>query len=159
MNVRPLYDHRQVGWPMLGWGLVPLVCLFVFLRIAEPADRTLPPGLLPLIFALAGITIAGFSTLRVIVMKTHLQLRFGPGLFRRTVAIDDIVSVAETTTRWYEGWGIHLTLHGMLYNVGGFDAVRVELASGRSFRIGSDEPRRLKSAIKRARDERRRDRR
>ncbi len=158
-TTRPLYDHRQVGWPMLGFGLAPLACLFFFVRGAEPANRSLPPELLPLIFVLVAIAIAGFSTLRVIVTTTHLQLRFGPGLYRRTVALDDIADATQSRSRWYEGWGVHVTFRGMLYNVGGFDTVRVVLTNGRSFRIGSDEADRLRAAIDRARDARRRERR
>ena len=41
--------------------------------------------------------------------------------------------------RW---WG-----HGWLYNVSGFKAVEIELASGKRLRIGTDEPERLAQAI------------
>jgi hypothetical protein len=37
-----------------------------------------------------------------------------------------------------------------MYNVSGFDAVQLQLASGKRFRIGTDEPVQLKSAIDRA---------
>lgn len=159
MDAPPLYEHRQVGWAMLGCSLVPLVFLFAILRTTDVVERPLPPGLLPPIFAVACLTVAGFSTLQVVVTRHHLRLRFGPGLYRRTVALDDIAAVEPARSRWYEGLGVHATWHGMLYNVASGAAVRVVLASGRSFRIGSDDADRLRSAIARARDERRRARR
>ena len=39
------------------------------------------------------------------------------------------------------GWGIHRTPHGGLYNVSGWEAVEIPLASGQRFRLGTDEPR------------------
>ena len=38
----------------------------------------------------------------------------------------------------------------MLYNVGGFDAIAVELDNGKTLRIGSDDAARLQRAIERA---------
>jgi hypothetical protein len=52
--------------------------------------------------------------------------------------------------KWWYGWGIRLTPHGWLFNVGGLDAVELELASGRKFRIGTDEPQGLLNAIRTA---------
>ena len=40
--------------------------------------------------------------------------------------------------------------NGWLYNVSGFDAVELELASGKLCRIGTDEPGRLLHAIEQA---------
>ncbi len=51
---------------------------------------------------------------------------------------------------WYYGWGIRLTPTGWMYNISGLDAVQLQLASGKRFRIGTDEPVQLKSAIDRA---------
>ncbi|MDY7014940.1 MAG: hypothetical protein SVX43_15355 [Cyanobacteriota bacterium] len=51
---------------------------------------------------------------------------------------------------WYYGWGIRLTPRGWLFNVSGLDAVEISLNSGRHFRIGTDRPRELERAIRRA---------
>ena len=48
------------------------------------------------------------------------------------------------------GWGLRRTRRGWLYNVSGFDAVLLRLTNGRSVMVGTDEPRRLKTAIERA---------
>jgi len=44
---------------------------------------------------------------------------------------------------------VHRTRRGWLYNVAGFDAVLVRLKDGKSFLVGTDEPRRLKAALDR----------
>ena len=45
---------------------------------------------------------------------------------------------------------MHRTRRGWLYNVAGYDAVLIRRSDGTSLLLGSDEPRRLKSAIERA---------
>jgi hypothetical protein len=91
------------------------------------------------------------STLTVLVDDT-LRIRFGPiGVIKKSWPLAEIVSVTTVTNPWYYGWGIHWTPHGLLYNVSGYGAVEVRLLSGRMFRIGTDEPEVLRSAIEQAR--------
>jgi hypothetical protein len=149
---RALYEHRQLGWTMMAVAALPAICLLAFLAVTPAANRELPMPLIPGLGIASLVVLVGFSSLSVVVTTTHVVLRFGIGLYRRVIPLETIVSVATTTTRWYEGWGVHFTRQGMLYNVQGFDAVRVELANGKRLRIGSDDATRLRSAIQRAMD-------
>ena len=45
-----------------------------------------------------------------------------------------------TTIPWYAGWGLRYSRGGLLYCVWGRRAVRLALADGRSFTVGTDEP-------------------
>jgi hypothetical protein len=47
-----------------------------------------------------------------------------------------------------EGWGIHWSRFGWLYNVSGYGAVAVTLRNGKRFALGSDEPQTLSSLIR-----------
>ena len=49
--------------------------------------------------------------------------------------------------KWWYGWGLRWIPGGSMYNVWGFDAVELELRSGKVFRIGSDEPDALLAAL------------
>ena len=62
----------------------------------------------------------------------------------------DIAGASLAASRWAEGWGIRATPTGMLYNVSGSGAVEIRLRSGARFRLGSDEPDRLLSALQAA---------
>ena len=53
-----------------------------------------------------------------------------------------------TRTNWIEGWGIHLTSRGWLYNISGFSAIIVKLKNNQQFLLGTDEPEQLASAIR-----------
>jgi len=61
------------------------------------------------------------------------------GVHRR-IPLDEIVSATPTRTRWYDGWGVHRTSRGWLYNVSGRNAVQVTLKSGERFLLGTNQP-------------------
>ena len=152
---RVLYEHRQTGWVMLGLACLPLLCLGTIWLMTPPADQRLPTPLMPGLGIVTVVALLGFSSLSVMVTRDHLIARFGIGVVRKTIALAEIVHVEVARTRWTEGWGIHWTRRGMLYNVAGFEAVRLRLANGRRVTIGSDDAPRLAGAIRRAIDDRR----
>lgn len=69
---------------------------------------------------------------------------------RRSFELAEIKTVRTVRNRWIHGWGIHWIWRGWLYNVSRFDAVEIDLASGSSHRIGTDEPQELAEAIRKA---------
>ncbi len=91
-----------------------------------------------------------FSSLTIHITGRALHWCFGPGMFRKEVALTEIEVVEVTRTRVMDGWGAHKTSRGWLYNVSGFDAVLITLHSGKRILLGTDEPVRLRSAILRA---------
>jgi hypothetical protein len=147
---RPAYQHTQAGWPMrlsftaLALGLV-VMCTFP------------PPGPGPAsVWAMAGGAAVALavgwlcSSLTTRIDDNVLRFHFGFGWPRKAVPLDDIAAVEVTRTTFWEGWGVHRTRRGWLYNVSGYDAVLIRRKDDSSLLVGSDEPRRLKSAIERA---------
>ncbi len=88
-----------------------------------------------------------FSSLTVEVSEEELRHYFGPGFWKKTYLLQDIESVKQVRNSWIYGWGIRLTPFGWLYNVSGLDAVQIQLRSGKTFRIGTDDPKGLLEAI------------
>ena len=84
-----------------------------------------------------------FYSLTIEVGNGELRWSFGPGLIRKSVALDQIASAEAVRTSFVEGWGIHWSRFGWLYNVSGFDAVQITLRSGKKFALGTDEPKAL----------------
>jgi len=139
--------YRQRGAVTLG-SLLSGVVLGLVLLWADPRPLT---RLIVLGIALLGLVGAVlFASLTVEVTATYLRWWFGPGLIRKQVPLAAIRAVEATRTRWLEGWGIHYTRRGWLYNVSGFGAVVIKLDSGKSFLLGTDEPERLAQAIQHA---------
>jgi Zn-dependent protease with chaperone function len=146
-----------------------------FLMDQQPTYRhTQPARLIWLVLAIAMIIliaaaiIAGFSVLTMIViggiliLLTGWLLRsltvsigggmlswwFGPGFWRKRVSLAEIEDCEAVRNRWWWGFGIRYYGKGFLYNVSGLDAVEFRLASGKYFRVGTDEPEALAAAVK-----------
>jgi hypothetical protein len=88
-----------------------------------------------------------FSSFTVAVGDGRLAWWFGPRLFRKEVPLAAVMAAEPTTTSIVNGWGIHLTTRGWLYNVAGRQAVLVSLRGGKRFLLGTDEPARLVEAL------------
>jgi hypothetical protein len=148
--VRPLYEHTQAGWPMrLAFlaGALAFVAMSVLQELRQSG-----PAQLAMLGGASLMVVAGWlwSSLTVRIADETLQLRFGPGFPRKSVRLADIAAAEVTRTTFWEGWGVHRTRRGWLYNVSGFDAVLVRQRDGKSFMVGTDEPRRLRTALERA---------
>jgi hypothetical protein len=147
---RPLYEHTQAGWPMrISFALGALLLLVVTLL---PEAQRSPAPAAALLGGAAVMLALGWlwSSLTVRIAEGALQLRFGPGIPRRSVPLADLAAVEVTRTSFWDGWGVHRTRRGWLYNVSGLDAVLVRRRDGKSFLVGTDEPRKLKAALERA---------
>jgi hypothetical protein len=142
---RDTYEHTQRGMLIISAVSAAIVLI---LTISVFAGFVLVVGM---VVAILVFVLAIMSTLTVSVGSDRLRIRFGPvGLVRKEWLLSEIVSVRAVTNSWYYGWGIRWTPRGPLYNVSGFQAVEVLLVSGKTFRIGTDEPDALKAAIERA---------
>jgi hypothetical protein len=147
---RPLYEHTQTGWPIrAAFFAVSLVLLTM--AAWPPISKFRGP---PLVLVCGAFAAAAFGwvwgALTVSIQDGELRLRFGPGWPRKRVQLADVTGVELTHTTFSEGWGVHRTRRGWLYNVSGCDAVLVRLRDGRAVLVGSDEPRRLRAALERA---------
>ncbi len=140
------YAHRQIGWTTAGPVLA--VALAIFLPMARAG--LLGPALAIGLFTL--VIIALFGSLAVEVDREAVRLRFGAGLIRKRIPVRTIEDCRIVQNKWYYGWGIRLTPRGWMWNISGLDAVELDLADGRHFRIGTDDADGLRSAIRRARE-------
>jgi hypothetical protein len=138
------YRHTQVGWAILGF--MAAVIAVVWATLPATAPR---PARFPLLLVVA-LGVLVFAALTVEVDGLAVRLRFGLGLVRKRIPLHDVRGWREVRNPWYVGFGIRLFPGGVLWNVSGLDAVELDLANGRRFRIGTDEPAALASAIARA---------
>jgi hypothetical protein len=148
---RPVYEHTQPGWPMRLTFAALALGLIVLAALQLPSLGRAPSWTLLAGAALAIAVGWCFSSLTVRVTGDELQLHFGWGWPRKRVPLADLGAVEVTRTTFIEGWGVHRTRRGWLYNVGGFDAVVLRRRDGTAVLVGSDEAPRLKAAIERAR--------
>ena len=93
-----------------------------------------------------------FGSLTVEVDGEELRHYFGPGFWRKTYLLSDIDSVEQVRNSWIFGWGIALysATAGKLvhtYRCTRCSANTIPVRSGRKFRIGTDNPAGLVSAL------------
>ena len=135
------YHHIQKAAWFTALLFLPAVILTLVL-ISEGQAALTPLALLCLIPAWL------FSRLVVEIDRRELRCFFGPGWIRRRFALDQIRSVETVRNRWWYGWGIRRAPSAWMFNISGLDAVELTLASGKRFRIGTDEPQQLADAIR-----------
>ncbi len=138
------YSHTQIGYVLIaaiGTGIAPIAAAWIMVGLHWAVGVVVAALLVSLVL---------FVSLTVELYDRRIVLRFGPGIVRRTISLDDVTSCTVVRNRWYFGWGIHLTPHGWLYNVSGLSAVELLMKNGRTCRIGTDEPENLAAAIRKS---------
>jgi len=96
---------------------------------------------------LLGIIIWQFAYLTIEIRDAELRWRFGPGLIRKRVRLAEVERFEPVATSFGDGWGVHSTENGWLYNVAGFTAVAIQLRNGVRFALGTDDPVGLMAAL------------
>ena len=138
------YQHTQTAHFIL----FPVACMGVIFAVV--ALFKIPP--LFLIVALLSLVAWLFHSLTIEIADGELRWRFGPGWIRKRVPLGMITSAEPVRTNFIEGWGIHLSRFGWLYNVSGFDAVAIRMKNGQHFALGTDELPALLAALRCASD-------
>jgi hypothetical protein len=136
------YRHCQFGKTLfIALAIGAVLCLIMAGVLSKGAPISL------VLAAMLAVCALFFSSFTIEVTNQHLRWKFGSGLIRKQVLLADIAHAEVTQTKVKEGWGIHLTLRGWLYNVPGFQAVAIRLKTGKQFLLGSDEPEKLVMAL------------
>lgn len=142
------YEHTQRSRRMAT--LMGAAAVGALAAAIAPSRESMPTGprvtLIAVVGALAASAVV-FSRLTIRVAEGELRWHFGGGMLPRRVPIAQIAHAEPTRTGVLDGWGIHFTMRGWLYNVAGRDAVLITRTDGKRFLLGSDEPRALAEAI------------
>ena len=135
------YSHTQFGAVMIA--IATAAFIFGLWSISTQG------GVASLIILIIAILLAFlFSTMNVSVGPGEIHVTLGAGIIRKRFDMNEVKSAQPVKNPWYYGWGIRWFPGGWLYNVSGFNAVEIEMRSGKKYRIGTDEPEELLSAIK-----------
>lgn len=133
------YRSSQVGYPIL---ITAAVAALIVAVVSNQVAFSLT--ILALVAAL-------FWRLTVSVDRERLTYVFGVGLIRRSVKVEEIVDCNPIRHRWYWGYGIRVTPHGVVNIVDGSQAAQFILRSGRRFSVGAADPEQLCEAVRRVR--------
>jgi hypothetical protein len=131
-----------------------VLVLFAWVYITASAERPSvdsgPNFAVSAVMALILFILASFATLTTSIDENYLRIRFGYGIFSRKFALNKIVSVQVVKNHWYYGWGIRFRIWPSMwiFNVSGYDAVEIIMKNEKIYRIGTDKPNELETAIK-----------
>ena len=147
------YKHTQIGYLMI---IVTLAVLALF-AWAQITARAEPPSvdsgtnlLVTAVMVLILFILASFTALTTSIDEKYLRIKFGYGIFKKKFLLSEIVSTKQAKNHWYYGWGIRFWFwpRMCIYNVSGFDAVEIVMKNGKIYRIGTNIPSELETAIK-----------
>ncbi|MEO9512305.1 MAG: hypothetical protein ABJN84_06390 [Flavobacteriaceae bacterium] len=143
------YRKSQIGWiVILVFGLT-----IIFINVAQvnQGENNPFPFLVFRVFAFLFVVIGLlFYKLTVELIGSTLKLTYGIGLIRIKFHMDEMQRSEVIKTPWYWGLGIRMTPKGMLYNIQGSKAVKIEYISKgerKSVMVGTPEPEQLKKAL------------
>ena len=131
------YDHTQKS-PLGAIVLLSGVFCAVIAYFVLPDVTTFV--ILDIVVAILVFISFCFGTLRVRDERTHLGVRFGPlPIFHTRLAYTKMTAVEPARSTFIDGLGIHwIPGRGLIYNLWGFDCVKVEMGKW-SIRIGTDD--------------------
>ena len=134
--------YQEVQHSAWVWLLFPVSAF----QVSAPMLIKMPTSTAAALFA-AGILVMllAFSFAKLSVYDTGFGLRvqFGPlQIFGTEVDYQQIRSIARERTSLLDGWGLRRCRGGWLYNVWGFDCIKVQLDE-KVVRIGTQRPEEL----------------
>ncbi|WP_462158621.1 hypothetical protein [Pseudoalteromonas sp. GB56] len=135
------YQHRQIGTTILA--ILAIVLVLVGLSVPNSDIRLMWPAL-----AIPAVVAGLFYSLNVNVTSSEISWSFGPGFWRKSIALHEIEDAKIITTKWYNGWGIRYTFDGWLYCVSGNTAIQLILKNGDKVSIGTDDANNLLEALR-----------
>lgn len=137
------YQHTQFAYLIVVFVAIIVLPSLLMASFSQPA-QSWPAAVAAILLVLFAWL---FSSLKIEVNEANLVFWFGPGWLRKIIPLAEITSCKTVKNPWWYGWGIHMTPKGWIYNVSGFQGVEITLVSGKTIRLGTDEPQALAQAI------------
>ena len=137
------YQHTQFAYLIVVFMAIIVLPALLLAGFSQPT-QSWPAGVVAILLVLFTWL---FSSLKIEVNEENLVFWFGPGWWRKVIPLQEVTGCRSVKNPWWYGWGIHLTPRGWIYNVSGFQGVEITLVSGKTLRLGTDEPQALVRAI------------
>lgn len=140
------YNHTQYGYTGILTTVFLVAIMWGSLQSAFEESDWIGALIVAFVIFIVALTF-WFSKLTATVAQDVVTATFGLGKPHRVIQLSDVTQVRQVRSSWVQGWGVRRITNGWMYNVWGLDAVELELSSGHVFRIGTDEPDKLSTAI------------
>lgn len=138
-----VYKHKQ--WAIVILMTMPIIAVGI-LSIQDMFDL-MSSMAIGIIFGLLTIVTFLMSSMTIEVNESEITWFFGPGVFRKCLALEEVGMCKVVKNPIWMGFGIHAFGTGWIYNVSGLLGVEINLKGGSIIRLGTDEPNYLLEAI------------
>lgn len=109
------YQKTQYSWiPILFILMLVFINYAYFNNMGTKPIPLLPTVLLTVFFVLLSLT---FYKLTISITAIEITAKFGIGLLKRRMLLQDIKTIELVKIPWYYGIGIRATPYGLLYNI------------------------------------------
>ena len=144
----PVYRKSQISWLMIVvFSLIlGIISVSYFVQAGRnPLDEVSFSVLAGFLLLL----LLCFYKLTIVVDNRRIQIIYGIGIIRISIRPEALRTVEIVKTSMLAGWGIRITADGMLYNIQGRQAVRMQYGKEKlkTVRIGTAQPQALSEAI------------
>ena len=149
-----VYRHRQFSMPVVVSGvLLGAVFAAILIYLASRPMRDVPLlvaiGSTALVLTVAVGLHYALSSMTIEIDGGELRWHFGPGVWRKRVALTAIARVRHVRLPWWYGIGVKYIPGGSVYLVAPGEAVEIVTIEGRLVRLGTDDPEGLTAALDR----------
>ncbi len=101
-------------------------------------------------FVMIGLYILGlalFYAFTIEISEGKLNFWFGIGGIGKSYSLNEIQSIEEVENPWYYLWGVKSIPGGWLYAIAPGSAVEIGFKNGKTIRLGTNQPGKLKQVI------------
>jgi len=128
--------------------MIPLQIMIFYFYLNDIGDRPLETNGFLIINLIIILIYSLFYGMTTRITDDSIRLSFGIGLIRKTIQLNQIMTIETVKNPWYFGWGVRFIPNGMLYNITGTAAIELKFKhTNKVFRIGSKDPLKLKQEI------------
>lgn len=139
------YKRTQTGWILLT--ILPLAIVYMYISYYfQWGDEPLTQTSFFIISSVFLLVLLVFYNLTIYIEDKVIHAKFGIGLIHVKLPIEKLHEVSIIRTPWWYGWGVRFTPQGMLYNIYGRQAVKVNFTGKgktKNVLLGSPEPEEL----------------
>ena len=135
------YHHVQRGDLLIGMLFATSGATLVAILAAGPQSLMIFALFLQLLATLA------FCSSVITITGGNVSIRYGPGWFRRSIALREIASCRIIRNIFAYGWGMRKAGRRYSVRLSNASAVEFELRNGRRVQIGTDRPIALVEAV------------
>ena len=141
------FEEFQFGWWIFVC-LIPVQILIAFISLNKLGSLPIDTNVFVSINMILVLPYFLFYGLTTKISQEAIIVSFGIGLIEKRIPLNRVTTVEKVRNPWYYGLGLRVIPNGILYNIGGSDAVELRFNdTTRIFRIGTKDSTSLKHEI------------